>query len=319
MSGERVSFTVPCGAEGSRLDRFLADQMRGQTRSALRRLILDGRVTIDGRAAAKPGLGLKPGMRVELDVPEAPPAGVLAEKIPIEIVHEDELLVVVNKPAGLVVHPGHGRRTGTLVGALLGLGVPLAAAGGAVRPGIVHRLDADTSGLLVVAKTDEAHRMLARAFAQRQVRKTYRALVWGHPSPVEGRIDRNIGRSRSNPTRMSVDAARGRSAATVYRSVETLPGFSLLQLGLETGRTHQIRVHLQSIHHPVVGDTRYGGVQWKGVQDPVKRKALREFRRLALHASDLGFQHPRGGQEVVFHAPLPEDIERLLRVLRGST
>jgi 23S rRNA pseudouridine1911/1915/1917 synthase len=179
-------------------------------------------------------------------------------------------------------------------------------------------LDLETSGLLVVAKTDPAHRALQRAFADRRVRKTYVALVWGRPDPPRGSIDRGIGRSRTDRTRMAVDAPRARPARTTFRTLETLPGFSLLEISIETGRTHQIRVHLQSIHHPVVGDARYGGQRSKDVRDGAKRSALRAFHRLALHASDLTFVHPATGREVSFHAPLPEEMEDLLRALRSG-
>jgi len=227
-------------------------------------------------------------------------------------------LVVVDKPAGLVVHPGHGRRTGTLVNALLGRGTSLAPAGGAERPGIVHRLDAGTSGVIVVAKTDRAHRGLSNAFALRQVDKRYLALVWGHPDPPSGTIERGIGRSRNHPVKMAVRSTRGRArpALSHYRTLESMPGFAFLEVLPRTGRTHQIRVHLQSIHHPLVGDDRYGGRAWRGVQDPLKRKAIREFDRLGLHAADLAFDHPASGQRVRFSSPLPDLYQRLLEVLR---
>ncbi len=318
MSEMVIRLTVPSGAGGSRLDTFLASEIKEHTRSALRRMIAEGRVRVDGKAAAKPGLSLRDGGSVEVALPEAAPEGPVPEDIPFEVVHEDDHLVIVSKPAGLVVHAGHGRRSGTLVNALLGRGIPLAPAGGAERPGIVHRLDADTSGLIVVAKTDAALRSLQRAFAERRVVKRYQALVWGRPDPAAGRIERPVGRSRPDPTRMSVRSPRGRAAATEYVTVETIPGFAMLRVRIETGRTHQIRVHLQSIHHPVVGDARYGGQQFRGVQDPLKRKALREFRRLALHSSELSFPHPATGVEARFESPLPDDFASLLRVLREA-
>jgi 23S rRNA pseudouridine1911/1915/1917 synthase len=280
-------------------------------------MIDSGRVLVDGRPAAKAGLVLSPGMEVLVELPAPDPGTPPApEPIEVDIAFEDEHLVVVRKPAGLVVHPGAGRKSGTLVNALAGRGVPLALAGGRDRPGIVHRLDADTSGLLVVAKTDEAHRELVRAFAERRVTKRYVALVWGRPDPEEGTIETSIGRSRGDPTRMSVHSRRGRPARTTYRVIESLPGFSLLRVGIETGRTHQIRVHLQSIHHPVVGDTRYGGQQGKGVRSLRKRRALQGFGRLALHAAELAFPHPVTGKNVRVRAALPEDLEDLLSVLR---
>lgn len=320
MTAERLSFEVHSDAEGSRLDRFLSLQLSGLSRSAVGRLIRDGRVSVDGSPAQKAGLGLRCGMRLRVELPEPSSASPQPESIPLTIVFEDEHLVVVNKPAGLVVHPGHGRSSGTLVNALLGRGTALAPVGGVKRPGIVHRLDKDTSGLIVVAKTDQAHRALSEAFAARKVGKRYEALVWGHPEPPRGRIERAIGRSRSHPTRMAVHGTRGRAreAVTLYESLESFPGFSRLSLDLHTGRTHQIRVHMQSIHHPLVGDDRYGGRQWRGVQDPRKRKALSQFQRLALHATDLTIPHPATGGELALHAPLPAEFCRLLEILRGT-
>ena len=318
MSAGALRLTVPEGADGVRLDRFLAEAVQSRTRSSLRRLIVEGRVTVDGRTTTKPGAGLKPGMEVGLELPAPPAEELVGESIPVEILHRDEHLVVVNKPAGLVVHPGHGNRTGTLVHALLGMNVPLAAAGGRDRPGIVHRLDRDTSGAMVVALTDAAHQGLARAFAGRAVTKVYRALVWGHLRPPQGRIERPIGRSRSDPTRMTVHAPRSRPAATAYRTLETMPGFALLELLLESGRTHQIRVHLLSLQHPVVGDRRYGGQPWRRIQDARRREALRRFDRLALHAWRLSFPHPITGETVTVTAPVPEDFASLVSVLRRA-
>jgi len=316
MTGGAVLVTVPEEAEGSRLDRFLTRHVPGQTRSFVQRLIREGRVTVDGAAAAKAGLGLRTGMQVRVDLPAAPSEALLPESIPVTVVAEDDAFIVVDKPAGLVVHAGHGCRDGTLVNALLGMGVALAPAGGRMRPGIVHRLDRETSGLVVVAKTDAAHRALARSFAERRVRKQYRAVVWGHPDPASQTISRRIGRSRSDRTRMSVHAPRGREALTRFRTLESFPGFAFLDVEIETGRTHQIRVHLQSIHHPVVGDARYGGRGWRGIVDPAARRVVRDLSRLALHASRLTFPHPATGEDVTFTADLPEDLVGLLAVLR---
>ena len=318
MRPQPIHLPVPEDDVGERLDRFLTRQMEGTTRSVLRRWISEGRVLLNDRPAAKPGVLLRSGDELLVQAPDPDPDRPTAESIPIEILYEDDHLVVVFKPAGLVVHPGHGCPSGTLVNALLGAGIPLAAAGGVQRPGIVHRLDRETSGLMVAAKSDTAHRSLAEAFAQRTVHKGYTALVWGTLRPESGRIERAIGRSRNNPTRMAVEGTRGRrrTAITDYRTMESIPGFSLLEIDLLTGRTHQIRVHMQAIRHPIVGDERYGGCAWKGVQDPVRRKALREFEGLALHAGRLRFAHPTTGRRMVFHAPLPERFETLLTTLR---
>jgi len=312
-----VRVTVPDEAEGSRLDHFLTLHVVGQSRSALQRLIRDGHVTVDGRAAPKPGLALRSGMQVRVDIPEPPSDRLEPETIPLEVVFEDDDLLVVNKPAGLVVHPGHGRRSGTLVHALLGRGTPLAPAGGRDRPGIVHRLDRETSGVVIVAKTDLAHRGLTRSFASREIKKQYHALVWGHPDPPAATVSKTIGRSRTNRTKMSVNAPSGRQATTRYRTRESPPGFAFLEIDLETGRTHQIRVHMQSIHHPVVGDERYGGRAWKGLLDPVLRKAVRELPGLALHASRLAFPHPVRDGVVRVSAELPDYFRDLLAMVRG--
>ncbi len=318
MSEKSIRLDVPDEAAGVRLDAFLAARHPGQSRSVWKRIIEDGRVAVDGRPAAKPGFPLKPGMAIEATIPEAPPSQLEGEDIPIAFVFEDEHLAVVMKPAGLVVHPGHGARRGTLVHALLGRGLPLAAAGGVERPGIVHRLDKDTSGLLLVAKTDAAHRGLTAMFARRTIEKTYLAVVWGRPRPPAGRIDDAIGRSRRDPTKMAVKAPRSREATTIYRTLELLPGATMLEIDLVTGRTHQIRVHFASRRHPVIGDTRYGGSPWKILRDPARRTLFTEFSRLALHATRLKFSHPVTGEPMTFSSPLPADVASFLDALRSA-
>jgi 23S rRNA pseudouridine1911/1915/1917 synthase len=318
VSGERRTFDVPAANAGQRLDRFLTERLPGFTRSAVRRLIAAGRVHVDGRRAPKPGLDLRRAARLEVVLPADEGSSPEPESIPLRVVHEDEHLLVIDKPAGLVVHPGHGRRRGTLVNALLARRTPLSRRGSPDRPGIVHRLDAGTSGLLVVAKTDAAYDALTAAFARRRVEKRYLAVVWGRVSPPSGTIDRPLGRSRSNPLKMAVAGRAGRAALSRYETLERLAGFALLAVRPETGRTHQIRVHLQSIGHPIVGDPRYGGRQWRGVLDPARRNALRRFERLALHAAELSFDHPATGRRLRLAAPLPEELEALLRALRGD-
>lgn len=317
MTSAPLSLVVVASERGSRLDQFLASHVPHLTRSALRRLIVEGRVTIDGAAAKKPGSSLKIGMQVRLSLPPPPDGAPRAESVPVVVVYEDDHIVVVNKQAGLVVHPGHGCPDGTLVNALLGRETTLAPAGGLERPGIVHRLDRDTSGLLIVAKTDHAYHRLREAFAARTVRKVYVALVWGRPKPGHGTIEQAIGRSRSNATKMSVRDTRGRTrdAVSTYRTIRELPGFSLLEVSPHTGRTHQIRVHVQSIGHPIVGDARYGGRAWRGLLAPRKRNAVRDFNRLALHAGRLAFEHPASGETLRLLAPLPAEFEALIAVL----
>lgn len=320
MSAIRALEVAP-EATAQRLDRFLAERLPEFSRAFLQRCIADGRVLVDGRAVTKSGAPLKGATSVVIDLPAPPPDALEPETIPLDLVFEDEHLAVVLKPAGIVVHPGHGRRTGTVVHALLGRGMPLAPAGGRDRPGIVHRLDRETSGLLVVAKTDEAHRALTSAFANRRVRKSYLAVVWGRPDPEEGTIDRSIGRSRLDPTKMSVRVprSRAREATTIYRTAERLPGFTLLKIDLVTGRTHQIRVHFSSIGHPVVGDTRYGGNPWKSLRSPASRRAVGAFHRLALHAAHLELDHPVTAEPLAFDAPTPGEFARLVEVLRDPS
>lgn len=316
MTGASVRLPVPEEAAGTRLDRFLSVAMESWTRSAIRRLIDAGRVRIDGKPAHKAGMALRAGMSVEVQTPPPGPTTLEPESIPVQVVHEDSDLAVIDKPAGLVVHPGHGHETGTLVHALLGLGMALAPAGGSRRPGIVHRLDRETSGLLVVAKSDAAHHGLARAFATRQVSKTYLALVWGRPAPAAGRIDRSIGRSPSDRTRMTVHARHGRAATTVYRTIERLRGATLVEIDLVTGRTHQIRVHFSSLGHPVVGDSRYGGRPWKRLPPGRVRDGIRGSARIALHAARLSFRHPVSDQILEFRSPAPPDFDALVDAFR---
>ncbi len=316
MSAKRLFFEVGPASAGCRLDRFLAEHLAPFSRSAVRRLIVEGRVRLDGRPAPKPGVGLRPASRLEVELPPPAAGGPAPEAIPLSTVHEDEDVLVIDKPAGLVVHPGSGRAGGTVVNALLARGTPLSRRGAPLRPGIVHRLDCGTSGLLVIAKTDAAYDAISAAFSRREIFKLYLALVWGRPNPRSGTIERAIGRSRTNPVQMAVDGRGSRAARSHYRSVELLSGFTLLEVRPHTGRTHQIRVHLQSIHHPIVGDARYGGRRWREITDTHKRKAVREFERLALHATELRFIHPRSGAELRLLAPLPPELVTLLGRLR---
>jgi 23S rRNA pseudouridine1911/1915/1917 synthase len=282
------------GEAGARLDRFLADQRPDLSRAFVRTLIETGNATVDGKPA-KPGLRLAGGERIILLVPTTPPLTLEGEAMPIPIVYEDEDVLVIDKPAGLVVHPAAGHQRGTLVQALLARGGELAGVGESARPGIVHRLDKDTSGVLIVAKTGQGERQIARQIRDRTVIKRYLALVEGHPSPAHGRIDAPIARDPRHRQRMAV-VAGGRDALTEYRTQRTIGPFSLLELNLITGRTHQIRVHLAAIGHPVVGDPVYGR--------PRKDGPPRQF----LHAWRIGFRRPRDGAWIEAEAPLPADL-----------
>lgn len=300
---------------GQRLDHLLVRLQPGQSRSRLQRLIREGQVLVQGRQV-KTGYPVETGEMIELHFPPPEPPGVPPEDLPLKVRLETKRFLVVDKPAGMVVHPAPGHRTGTLVAALLHHHPHLSGVGGSERPGIVHRLDRQTSGLLIVARDDVAHRHLADQFRRRSVRKLYRALVWGRPREGSGEVDRPVGRDPVHRTRMSVRGTRARSARTAWRVRETMPGFALLDVQLATGRTHQIRVHLSSLGFPVVGDEDYGGRRWRGMVDPVKRKAVRQFHRLALHASCLTFDDPETERRITVSSPLPREFSALLEVLR---
>jgi 23S rRNA pseudouridine1911/1915/1917 synthase len=302
-------------AGGERLDAWLARQLPALSRSRLRALIDDGHVRLDG-ARSRPSARLRPGQAVHVHLPAPVPAEPQPEDIPIAVVHEDPHLLVVNKPAGLVVHPGAGTSRGTLVNALLRHVRDLSGVGGVLRPGIVHRLDRGTSGLLVVAKDDETHRSLARQFAGRTVEKEYLALVLGSPARPSGEIDSPIGRDPVHRKKMSVRASRGREARTSWRVEERFDGGALLRVRIHTGRTHQVRVHLASIGHPVAGDPVYGGKRTLSSRRGAAREAFASLERPALHAARLAFTHPATGERLAFEAPLPADIESVLALLR---
>jgi 23S rRNA pseudouridine1911/1915/1917 synthase len=294
---------------GLRLDAYLASQIEGWSRARLQRLIENEDVLVNGRVA-KPSYKLREHDEIEVEL-IAPPADFFApEDIPIEIVYEDETLAVVNKPAGLVVHPAAGTPSGTLANALAYHFQQLPDGGG-VRPGIVHRLDRNTSGLLVVAKTEAALENLSDQFRDRTVFKSYVALVHGRVAANSGKIDQPLARDPSNRTRMAV-VRGGRNALTLFRVRRSFERFTLLDVELKTGRTHQIRVHLAWLKHPVVGDETYGGGRDNTIQDPQLRARVRNLKRHFLHAEKLGFTHPETDQFLKFESPLPEELTELL-------
>ncbi|MDP3063730.1 MAG: RluA family pseudouridine synthase [Chloroflexota bacterium] len=282
---------------GERLDIFLARRAQGLSRSRIKRLIQDGHALVNSELA-QPGQRLKPGDLVSLSVPPPTAVALAAEPIPLRIVYQDAHLLVVDKPAGLTVHPAPGHPSGTLVNALLALCSDLSGIGGELRPGIVHRLDKDTSGLMVVAKSDASHRELSRQWKERSVRKGYLALVSGRLAPAEGVVDAPVGRDPRNRKRMAI-VPDGRVARTRYRTLRPVGVDTLVELLPETGRTHQIRVHMAALGHPLVGDALYGR------RDP---RLSRQF----LHAHLLAFNHPATGQRMEFTSPLPEELARLL-------
>ena len=292
---------------GKRLDIFLSERIKELTRSQAKKLITKGLVKIAGESLPKPKYKLKGGERIEVHIP-APEPLILTpqEEVPFEIVYQDQDLAVIDKPAGVVVHPAAGHVEGTLVHGLLARLKDLSGIGGEARPGIVHRLDKDTSGLLIIAKNDFAHLALSEDFQKRKIKKTYLALVHGVPEARAGKIDRPIGRHPVYRKKMSVHAREGKEALTIWRLKEIFRKAALLEVEPLTGRTHQIRVHLSSIGHPIVGDKLYGGAKPQGPRAP----------RQMLHAWRLRFRHPRTREELAFEAPLPEDFEELLYALR---
>ena len=302
---------------GSRLDAFLAARVEGVSRTALKRAIEDGDVLVAGKPA-KPSHRLRAGERVEVELPEPPATELEPEDIPLDIVYEDEEVVVVNKPAGMVVHPAAGVRSGTLANAVAHrLQTPQSAVSSqqSLRPGIVHRLDRDTSGLIVVAKTARAHESLSDQFRARTVFKSYAALVHGVVKEDKGKIEQPLGRDPRNRTRMAV-VRGGRAALSIWKARRRFERMTLLDVEIKTGRTHQIRVHLASINHPVVGDETYGGGRDKNLHDPRLRSAVASLGRQFIHAARLGFHHPSTGQWLGFDAPLPPELAGFLEQLK---
>jgi 23S rRNA pseudouridine1911/1915/1917 synthase len=300
-----------------RLDVFLSGALTEMSRSRVQRLIREGRVLVDGRVP-RPSDLTRAGSVVEVEVPEPTPIGVAPEPLPLSVIYEDPSLVVVDKRAGMVVHPSAGHPDGTLVNALLHRCPDLSGIGGRLRPGIVHRMDKGTSGLLVVAKNDRAHQALAAQFKEHTVDREYLALVWGRFREEKGRFDRPVGRHPRDRKRMSVASPRGRSALTLYRVEREIGSFTLLRLRLRTGRTHQIRVHLSAAGHPVVGDPTYGGGAPRGAAGPRGiRPLLRKMARPALHAALLGFEHPESGERMRFESPLPPELSDFLAGLEA--
>jgi 23S rRNA pseudouridine1911/1915/1917 synthase len=297
--------------DGVRLDSFLAALLPDRSRSHLQKLIKDGHVTgpIKGLRASTP---VKSGQTFGVDLPEAGPATAVAEDLPLAILYEDSDLVVIDKAAGMVVHPAAGHSSGTVVNALLHHVDDLSGVGGQLRPGIVHRLDRGTSGVMVVAKNDTAHQELSRQFHDREVEKEYFAMVWGVVQAGK-RIDAPIGRDPGDRQKMSTRARRARSAVTRVTRAEHYRGVSLLQVAIATGRTHQIRVHLNAIGHPIVGDPTYGGVR-RHVPNDVR--AVQKLERPFLHAWKLAFTHPTDGRRMEFESPLPADLQSVLDAIR---
>jgi 23S rRNA pseudouridine1911/1915/1917 synthase len=310
---------VDAASAGERLDTFVAGRLSDLSRSRVVQLLSEGRVLLNGRPARK-SERVAAGDVVDIEIPPPEPSTVEPEAIPLDIVHEDRDMVVVAKPAGLVVHPAPGHRGGTMVNALLHHIRDLSGIGGVKRPGIVHRLDKDTSGLIIVAKHDRAHRGLAAALKRREIRRTYLVVCWGHLEEERVTVDAPVGRSSRDRKRMAVSEG-GRPAVTHFRRLERWPAADFVEAELETGRTHQIRVHLAHIGHPVVGDPVYGGGGARGISGsdrPWARELERRVPRQFLHAARLELRHPRTGEPMRFEAPLPADLAGALDWVRNA-
>ena len=307
-----TEFVVTSGEQSKRLDIFLVNRERDISRSALQRLIEDGRIRINDQVV-KPSQKIKPGDRITMDVPKPEPLGLKGEALPLEILFEDDHLLVLNKRAGMVVHPAPGNWSGTLVNALLhhfeSSGGTISTIGGKERPGLVHRLDKDTSGLMVIAKTDQAHRHLAGQFKQHTITRVYEGLVWGVPKKGHGRIELAIGRDSKERKKFSARTARPKQSVTEYQVDRRFGKVSAhVLLYPRTGRTHQLRVHLTSIGHPILGDSTYGGRKVCLVGDV-------EIPRVMLHARTLGFRHPTTGGVQEYSSSFPRDMQQVMQAL----
>lgn len=321
MNEQKIRFVIPEKAEPERIDKFLVSHLHQFSRNRIQKLIDENQVLVNGRSV-KASFPVAPHQSVEITLPPPRETEILPENIPLNIIHEDESLLVVDKPAGMVVHPAFGHTGATLVNALLHHCTDLSGINGELRPGIVHRLDKDTSGLLVIAKNDFTHRKLAAQFSTRSIHRSYIALLWGNLKQKEGRIETFYGRSPKNRKKMAVLRA-GKIAVTHYKVVEEWPFLTMVELRLETGRTHQIRVHMSYLGHPVFADSLYGGKNKRlsslgSQQRSTAALFLKHLERQALHAKTLTFEHPANSENISFTSPIPEDIEALLSTVRQS-
>lgn len=317
MSSKNHSIVAGPADDHMRLDKFLSQKLTNLSRSRIQALIKEGQVRSGGKIISDPAHKIKSGQTYNITIPQIREVRIAAQSIPLDIVYEDKDILVLNKPPGLVVHPAAGNLDGTLVNALLAhCGDSLSGIGGEKRPGIVHRIDKDTSGILVIAKHDIAHQNISKQFADHSIERSYQAFVWGIPNPAKGSVSGNIGRSPQNRKKMAVVKSGGKRAATHYRTLKTFAGaVSLVECNLETGRTHQIRVHMTHIGHPLIGDQTYGKAhKIKGLEKELG-DYLYHYSRQALHAATLGFHHPVTGQFMQFKAPLPKDLEILAEKL----
>lgn len=314
----KLNLQFPLDSEPVRLDLFLSRELEHETRAAVQRLIDEGHALVDGKTV-RPSLKLKGGESIEVNVPAPSEAEPQPEKIALEVLYEDHDLIVVNKPAGMVVHPGPGNSSGTLVNALLAHCTDLSGIGGELRPGIVHRLDKGTSGVLVAAKNDRSHQGLSAQFSSHSIKRIYQALVYGAPQEDTGRIEGAIGRHPTDRLRRSGKAKFGKHAVTRWRVRERYGRISLVELRLETGRTHQIRVHMSEAGYPLVGDPLYpDGGRSNNLKDTRLRGMITALGRQALHARTLGFVHPVTSEYLEFSVDLPADMAALVAYLQAN-
>jgi len=317
-SGESVTIEVPVAAIGNRLDHFLVSVLGSLSRNRIARLIEEGCVSSASGTLVKSGLKLKGGEILEITIPEPEPIEALPEDIPLKILYEDSSVIVIDKAAGMVVHPAAGHSSGTLVNALLFHCKDLSGVGGMLRPGIVHRLDKDTSGVMMATKNDHAHKELAAQFKLHTVKRRYKAIVYGEMDQG-GKIDLPLGRHPVDRQKIAV-VTNGRNAITHWRVLEVFQGISFVELRLETGRTHQIRVHLAKSGHPVVGDQKYASVKRSvEIKSKVVRDKVVSLKRQALHACVLGFKHPDTGEYMEFTSELPDDMKEIVAILREQS
>jgi len=319
-------FLVPKLSKNTRVDIFLQSEMKNLSRTRIKNIINEGHLKINDIITKEPSKKIKEKDKVEINIPIPKKSSILSQKIKIDILYDDDDLVLINKPSGLVVHPGAGNNEGTLVNGLLYLYKnELSSVGGKLRPGIVHRIDKDTSGVIVIAKNDNAHINLSKQFSDHSIKRKYETLIWGSLRPLNGKITKPISRSKKNRQLMTVNNPKGKEAITNYKTIKVyqnkdVPKISHVECELETGRTHQIRVHMAYKGNPIIGDKSYGKSKKKFKKINFNlEKIITKFNRQALHAKSLGFVHPRTGQKVFFESPRPKDFDELLKVLIKSS